>query len=109
MLTVKAEVAEATPAEERTRRVKELFDDPTPYVRKIQEYQIGKEERAGTCGSDPFRQPLASDVHTGRPILSRAIAMLVKFTKGEITIADAGNTNALLMLMDQVDDMHKKN
>jgi hypothetical protein len=99
---------EATPEEERKRRVKELFNDLKPYVRKIQEYQILEEEWANKCGSDPSRQPLMSDVHTGRPILSGAIAILMKITKGEITIADADNTNALLMLMDQIDERHKK-
>ena len=58
-----------------------------------------------------WHRPLQATISVGcaeQPTsLSRAIAMLMKITKGEITVSDNDNTNAVLILMDQIHEKHK--
>ena len=65
------------------------------------------DEWEGKYGNDPHRALLVSDCDDVRPTLRRALAILIKIHKGEITSKDKEHTNSIILLLNQLDQKHK--
>ena len=106
---VKQEVAEEkTPAQLRHEAAKEIFNDAKPYMRRLQEMGIVQDEWVVKCGDDPFRAPLVTDCTNLKPIINRALAILSKIHKKEISMKEPEHVQSIMMLLDQLAESEKR-
>ena len=105
---VKTDIAdEKTDADIKRIRIQELFADAKPSIRKLKEYEIMHDEWQNKCGTDAYKAHLVSDVDNTRPTLRRALAILIKIHKGDISANEREHTGSIMLLMDQLDMKHK--
>ena len=60
-----------------------------------------------SAAKTPYTAPLVSDVDSTRSTLRRALAILIKIHKGDISANEREHTDSIMLLMDQLDMKHK--